>query len=74
MVLVAFLIYSSLDRSAVVSAIGDTTEGSVELDWTLVSRILTWGIVPLLSLFAAQNPNFSNWVSALINAFAKTLR
>ncbi len=74
MVVGAFLIYSSLDRSAVVSAIGNTTEGAVTFDWTLVSRILTWGIVPLLSLFAAQNSNFSSWVSVLINAFSKTLR
>jgi hypothetical protein len=70
----AFLIYSALDRTAVVSAIGNTTEGSVDFDWTVVSRLLSWGIVPLLSLFAAQNSNYSNWVSVLVNALSKALR
>jgi hypothetical protein len=46
MVLVSFLIYVSFDRSAVISAIGTTKEGSVELDWTLWSRVATWGVVP----------------------------
>ena len=74
MVLGAFLVYSALDRSAVISAIGDTTEGSVDLDWTVVSRAITWGVVPLLSLFAAQNANFPNWISVFINAIATSLR
>jgi hypothetical protein len=70
----AFLIYSALDRTAVISAIGNTTEGSVDFDWTVVSRLLSWGVVPLLSLFAAQNSNYSNWVSVLVNALSKALR
>ena len=74
MVLITFLIYSALDRSAVISAIGNTTEGAVEVDWALVSRVLTWGIVPLLSLLAAQYPSFSSWVSLIINGVGAALR
>jgi hypothetical protein len=74
MVLVSFWIYSSLDRTPVISAIGNTTEGAVDFDWTLVSRIVTWGLVPLLSLFAAQYPSFSNAVSWLANGLGKALR
>jgi len=74
MVLVSFLIYVSFDRSAVISAIGNTKEGSVELDWTLWSRVATWGVVPLLGLLSAQNPSFSSWVSLIVSAFGPSLR
>ena len=33
---------------------GNTTAGSVQLDWNLLRRVLTWGVVPAVSLFAAQ--------------------
>lgn len=74
MVAGAFLIYSALDRTAIISAIGDTTEGSVAFDWSVASRVVSWGIVPLLSLFAAQNSNYSNWVSVLVNTLSRALR
>ena len=74
MVLTTFLIYMALDRSAIISAIGDSTEGSVDFDWTLTSRILTWGVVPLLSLLAAQYPGFSSWMALVVSGLGSALR
>jgi len=74
MVAGAFLVYSALDRTAIVSAISNTTEGAVAIDLSVLTRFLSWGIVPLLSLFAAQNSSFPNWVSVLVNTLSKALR
>jgi hypothetical protein len=74
MVCGSFAVYTSLDRSPVISAIGKTTEGSVDFDWTLFTRLVSWGIVPLFSLLAAQYPDFGYWVSLLVNGLGKSLR
>lgn len=74
MVISMFAVYASLDRSAVISAIGKTTAGSIEFDWTFFARVLTWGIVPLLSLLAARYPGFSYDVSLFVDTLGKAFR
>jgi hypothetical protein len=74
MVISTFGVYAALDRSAVISAIGNTTAGSIELDWTFFIRVITWGIVPLLSLLAARYPGFSYDVSLFVDALGKAFR
>ncbi len=73
-VLSAFVVYRDLDRDPVMSAIGKTTAGSVHFDMGFVTRTVSWGLLPLASLVAAQYPALGSFVSALFNAVAKGFR
>jgi hypothetical protein len=68
------LVYTALDRDPVISAIGKTTAGSVDLSWGFVSRLVTWGLVPVATLLAAQYPEFAFWVSSISDTFLKGFR
>ena len=70
----AFVVYRDLDRDPVMSAIGKTTAGSVHFDMGFVTRTVSWGLLPLASLVAAQYPALGSFVSALFNAVAKGFR
>ncbi len=73
-VLAGFVIYTDLDRDPVLSAIGKTTAGSVHFDWGLVTRTLSWGLLPLASLVASQYPALGSLVSSLFDSVAKAFR
>src|SRR5262249_16781545 len=57
------MVYLSLDRDPVISAIGHTTANEVTFNWGLVRRGFSWILVPLASLLAAQYPEFAFRVS-----------
>jgi len=73
-VLSMFMVYVSLDRDPVISGIGRTTAGSVTLNWALLQRIVSWGLLPIGSLVAAQYPGFTFWLSTLFDSLAKGFR
>ncbi len=73
-VLSGFVVYADLDRDPVVSAIGKTTAGSVHLDWGFVTRTVSWGLLPLVSLVASQYPALGSVVSGLFDSLAKGFR
>ncbi len=74
MVLTVFVVYIDLDRDVVISGIGHTTAGSVSFDWSFVFRIVSWGLIPLGSLLAAQDPVIGSLLSTLFDSVAKGFR
>src|SRR5882672_9161276 len=62
-VLTIFAVYVALDRDPVISAMGNTTAGAVSWNWALARRVVSWGLLPIVSLFAAQYPQFAFWIS-----------
>lgn len=66
--------YFSLDRDSVLSAIADSNAGEVTLNANLLTRIVTWGVLPMVSAIAAQYPEFSQWAFAAVEPLAHALR
>jgi hypothetical protein len=66
--------YFSLDRDTALSAIADSHAGEVTLNSNLVTRIVTWGVLPMVSAIAAQYPEFSQWAFAAVEPLAHALR
>jgi hypothetical protein len=73
-VLAVFTVYVALDRDPIISSMGKTTAGSVTWNWAFVGRVVSWGLFPIASLFAAQYPQFTSWISTLFDAVAKGFR
>jgi len=66
--------YFSLDRDTVLSAIANSHAGEVTLNSNLVTRVVTWGVLPMVSAIAAQYPEFSQWAFAAVEPLAHALR
>lgn len=66
--------YFSLDRDTVLSAIANSNAGEVTLNSNLVTRVVTWGVLPMVSAIAAQYPEFSQWAFAAVEPLAHALR
>ena len=66
--------FFTLDRDSVLSAIAGSNPGEVTLNSNLVTRVLTWGVLPMLSAIAAQYPEFSQWAFAAVEPLANALR
>jgi hypothetical protein len=73
-VLTLFVVYVSLDRDPIISAMGNRPANAVTWNWSLLRRGLAWGGLPLLSLLAAQYPEIGFWVSGVFGSVAKGLR
>jgi hypothetical protein len=73
-VLTLFIVYVSLDRDPIISAMGNRPANAVTWNWSLLRRVLAWGAFPLLSLLAAQYPDIGFWVSGAFGWVAKGLR
>jgi len=66
--------FFSLDRDSVLSAIANSHAGEVTLNSNLITRIVTWGVLPMLSAIAAQYPEFSQWAFAAVEPLSHALR
>jgi hypothetical protein len=73
-VLSIFVVYVALDRDPVISAMCNTPAGAVTWNWALARRVVSWGLLPMASLVAAQYPQFSSWISTALDVFAKGFR
>jgi hypothetical protein len=73
-VLTIFIVYVALDRDPVISAMCNSTAGAVTWNWALARRVVSWGLLPMASLVAAQYPQFSFWISTMFDVFAKGFR
>jgi hypothetical protein len=65
-VLAIIAIYGLLARDPLLSAIGKTDAGEVNLNWGLATRVGAVTIVPLAGLIASQYPEFAFWVTSLL--------
>jgi hypothetical protein len=70
-VLAAFVVYVALDRDPVISAMGKREPDVVTWNWSLLQRVVAWGVFPLGSLLAAQYPEFAFWVSSVFRSLTK---
>lgn len=68
------LVYLGLARDPLISAIGQTTAGSVTPSWNLISRVLALTLVPLASFVASQYPEFAFWVSSALGSAARVFQ
>jgi hypothetical protein len=71
MVLMIVASYISLARDALISAIGGTDAGSVQLSWGLAARVGAVTVVPLAGLIASQYPEFAFWISSLFGSLVQ---
>jgi len=46
----------------------------VSFDWSFAYRIVSWGLVPLGSLIASQNPAFGHLLSTFFDSLVKGFR
>lgn len=69
-VIVTIWVFVQMDRNAALSAISGTTAGQVTLDRSFLLNVLTYGLVPLLSVMATQSPHlgslFARWLNPLL--------
>jgi hypothetical protein len=68
-----FWIYIQLDRSTLLSAISGT-KPELTLDGAFLVRVLTFGVLPLLSVAAAQYPETIGSVFHWVEPFTRALR
>jgi hypothetical protein len=73
-VLAGLFVYVELDRNALLSRIAGTTPGHLTLNGALLFRVLSWGIVPLLGVAAAQYPDFASTLFHWLEPFTRALR
>ena len=67
-------IFVQMDRSTLLSLINGTRPGELTVDGPLVLRVLTWGVLPLLSVAAAQYPEVASALLRWLEPFARALR
>jgi hypothetical protein len=66
-------VYVELERNTLLSLTAGTKPNNVTVDATFVLRVLTWGVVPLLSIAATQYPEVANFLFNLVSPFARAL-
>jgi hypothetical protein len=69
-ILVSFI---EMDRDAVLSAIGNTDPGKVTRDWSFISKIVVYGILPVLGLVASQFPTMGRLLSGMLDPLSRVL-
>jgi hypothetical protein len=73
-VITSFVVYLSLDRDPVISAMGRRTANAVTWNWSLLRRVFAWGVFPVGGLLAAQFPDVAFWASEVFDSLAKAFR
>jgi hypothetical protein len=66
-------VFVQMERNAVLSAIGGTQAGKVTFDWSFVSKILTYVLLPALTLAAGQFPSIGRLLSGMLDPLARLL-
>lgn len=66
-VLLTIWTFVQMDRNPILSAIGDTNSGEVNLDRSFIQSVLTYGILPLLGLVATRFPQIERLLSGYLN-------
>jgi hypothetical protein len=71
---VCLWVYMRMDRNTLMSHITGTSPNEVTLDSSFWIRIFAWGVVPLLSVAAAQYPEIANFLFNVVSPFTRALR
>lgn len=70
---VAYLAFVKMEKNEILSYMGGTTAGRVSVDRTFFGYVLTYVVLPLLGLVAAQFPEIGDAVYAWLNPATKGL-
>jgi hypothetical protein len=73
-VVTGFWIFLELDRNTLLSLISGTEPGKFTLNAALVTRLVTWVVVPLLGVAAALYPQLANVAYRFVEPFARMLK
>ena len=71
---VGIWIYIQLNRDPLMRRMSNSQARGLSLSSGVIWRLFTWAILPLLSIAAAQFPNFANMLLPLISPFLRALR
>jgi hypothetical protein len=66
-------IFIQMDRNTLISHVSGTSPDEVTFDGSLLLRVFAWTVVPLLSVAAAQYPEFANILFRIVSPFARAL-
>jgi len=66
-------VFVQMERNVTLSAIGGTEAGTFPLDWPFVSKILTYVVLPVLTLTAGQFPSIGRLLSGMLDPLARLL-
>src|SRR5262249_10117257 len=72
-VAVCLWVYVELERNTLLSLTAGTKPNNVTIDATFALRVLTWAVIPLLSIAATQYPEVANFLFNLVSPFARAL-
>lgn len=67
-------VFVELDRDVILSRIGRTVPGRFKVDSAFALRVLTYAVVPVLSLLASQHPEVARWIFSAFEPFLRVLR
>ena len=73
-VAVGLCVYVGLDQSGVMSRISGTQPGKVTLNGALAAHVVTWVVLPLVGVAAAQYPQVAKTLFQVVEPFAKALK
>ena len=66
-------VFVQMERDATLSAIGGTEAGKVPFAWPFVSKMLTYVLLPALTLTAGQFPSIGRLLSGMLDPLARLL-
>jgi hypothetical protein len=66
-------IFVELDRNTLMSHVSGTPAGEVTLNWAFGLRLIGWGVIPLVSVAAAQYPQIASFVFRTLSPFSGLL-
>jgi hypothetical protein len=69
----AAAVFVQMNRDAVLSAIGDIDPGKVNYNWSFLSNVLTYAVLPVLGLIASQFPSMGRLLNGLLDPLARVL-
>ncbi|HLK40060.1 MAG TPA: hypothetical protein VKU41_25060 [Polyangiaceae bacterium] len=67
-------VYVELDQNGVMSRISGTEPGKVTLNGALAAHVMTWVVLPLVGVAAAQYPQVAKTLFQVVEPFAKALK
>ena len=67
-------VFLGMERSAVLSFLSGTAPTEIQFSREIVVRFLTWVVLPLLSIFAAQYPQLGHLVAAFFDPLSSAFR
>jgi hypothetical protein len=73
-VLAGLLVFMEIDRNSLLSQIAGTQPGKLTWDGAFLMRVITWGLIPLLSVAAIQYPDLANSLVRLAEPLSRALR